>query len=179
MRRFVLGSVVSKILHAANCPILTGVHTSDAFPNQTRNFRNIVCAVDFCPQSAQALAWALQISKEFQAQLTIAHVTPSSDDGLGAYFNSERRQNWAREIRSDEFEIQARHKIGLMLESAGAKADVVIDSSMDVPKAVCTAASRSGADLMVVGRGSSVGIDRLRTKVDSIVRQSPCPVLSV
>ena len=35
------------------------------------------------------------------------------------------------------------------------------------------------ADLVVVGRGSSEGIERLRTKVYSIVRQSPCPVVSV
>jgi len=66
-----------------------------------------------------------------------------------------------------------------MLKSVGANAAVHIDSSMDVPLAVCSAASQLEADLIVVGRGSCAGIDRLRTKVYSIIRQSPCPVLSV
>jgi len=53
-RRFVLGSVVSKILHD-DCPVLTGVHTMDAFPQELRDIRKIQCAVDFCPQSLKLL----------------------------------------------------------------------------------------------------------------------------
>ena len=40
-RRFVLGSVASKILHDADCPVLTGVHTLDGFPNELHGFRKI------------------------------------------------------------------------------------------------------------------------------------------
>ncbi len=66
-----------------------------------------------------------------------------------------------------------------MQKSAGANATVFIDSSNDIPQAICSAAAEREADLVVVGRGSSEGIERLRTKVHSIVRQSPCPVVSV
>jgi nucleotide-binding universal stress UspA family protein len=66
-----------------------------------------------------------------------------------------------------------------MQKSAGASAAVFIDSSNDIPQAVCSAALQREADLVVVGRGSSEGIERLRTKVYSIVRQSSCPVMSV
>jgi nucleotide-binding universal stress UspA family protein len=45
---------------------------------------------------------------------------------------------------------------------------------------VCTAAERLGADVLVVGRGSAAGMfGRLRTNAYSIIRQSPCPVVSV
>ncbi len=178
-RRFVLGSASSKILHDADCPVLTGVHTLDAFPNELRSFRKILCAVDLCPQSVKALAWASQVAEEVHAQLMIAHITPSTEAGVGEYFSPERRQNWATEIRHEEFATEARQKIEQMQKSVGASAAVFIDSSMDVPQAVCSAASQIEADLVVVGRGSSAGVDRLRTKVYSIVRQSPCPVMSV
>ena len=95
------------------------------------------------------------------------------------YFNPQRSRNCATEGRHEEFARQARQKIERMQKIVGASAAVFIDSSMDVPQAVCSAASQLDADLVVVGRGSSVGVDRLRTKVCSIVRQSPCPVVSV
>ena len=135
--------------------------------------------MDFCQQSVKALAWASQFAAEFHAQLTIAHITPSTEGGVGEYFSPDRRQNWATETRHEEFATQARQKIEQMQKSVGASAAVFIDSSMDVPQAVCSAASQLAADLVVVGRGSSAGLDRLRTKVYSIVRQSPCPVMSV
>jgi len=177
-RRFVLGSVASKILHDADCPVLTGVHTLDAFPNELRSFRKILCAVDLCPPSVKALAWASQVAEEVHAQLTIAHITPSAGGGVGEYFSPERRQNWATETRHEEFATQARQKIEQMQKSVGARAAAFIDSSMDVPQAVCSAASRLDADLVVVGRGVSAW-DLLQTKVYSIVRQFPCPVVSL
>ncbi len=178
-RQFVLGSVASRMLHSAHCPVLTGVHTLDAFPGELRGFRQILCAVDFSPQSLHALAWASQFGEQFQAQITIAHITPSSDDGVGAFFNPESRQNWAREIRDEDFDTRARQRIEQMRERVAADAKVFIDSSMDVPRAVCAAASQLSAGLVVIGRGPSTAIDRLRTKVYSIVRQSPVPVISV
>ena len=54
-RRFVLGSVTAKVLHDADCPVLTGAHLADLNPATPIFFRNIVCAVDLGPQSGQAL----------------------------------------------------------------------------------------------------------------------------
>jgi len=178
-RPFGLGSVVSRILHDADCPVLTGVHALDAFPNEPHNFGRVLCAVDFCPQGVKAVGWASQFAEQFHAQLTIAHITPSTEGGVGEYFNPERSQNWATETRHEEFAKQARRQIEQMQERAGVCATVFIDSSIDVPQAVCSAASRLDADLVVVGRGPSTGEGRLHTKVYSIVRQSPCPVVTL
>jgi nucleotide-binding universal stress UspA family protein len=179
LRQCLLGSVAGRILHDADCPILSGVHMSVAFPDETRSFRKILCAVDFCPQSAKALEWASQFADEFHAELTIAHITPSTEGRAGEYFNPEVHGRWAMETRQGDFVMRAREKLEALRKNAGANATVFIESNNDIPQAVCSAASELEADLVVVGRGSSEGIERLRTKVYSIVRQSPCPVVSV
>jgi nucleotide-binding universal stress UspA family protein len=131
------------------------------------------------PQGAKALEWASQFADEFHAELTIAHITLSTEGRAGEYFNPEVHGRWAMETRQEEFVTLAREKLETMRKSADANATVFIDSGNDIPQAVCSAASELDADLVVVGRGSSEGIERLRTKVYSIVRQSPCPVVSV
>ena len=179
LRQCLLGSVAAKVLHDADCPILSGIHMPDAFPDEARSFRKILCAVDFCPQAAKALEWASQFADEFHAELTIAHITPSTEGRAGEYFNPEVHGRWAMETRQGEFVTRARQKLETLRMNASANATVFIGSSNDIPQAVCSAASELEADLVVVGRGSSEGIERLRTKVYSIVRQSPCPVVSV
>jgi nucleotide-binding universal stress UspA family protein len=179
LRQCLLGSVAASILHDANCPILSGIHMPDAFPDEARGFRKILCAVDFCPQSVKALEWASQFAGEFHAALTIVHITPSTDGRPGEYFNPEAHGRWAMETRQVEFVTQARDKLEAMRKSAETNATVFIDSRNDIPQAVCSAASELEADLVVVGRGSSDGIERLRTKVYSLVRQAPCPVVSI
>jgi nucleotide-binding universal stress UspA family protein len=47
-------------------------------------------------------------------------------------------------------------------------------------KTICAAAERVSADVLVIGRGSAAGVyGRLRTNAYAIIRQSPCPVVSV
>jgi nucleotide-binding universal stress UspA family protein len=179
LRQCLLGSVAAKILHDADCPILSGVHMSVAFPDEARSFQKILCAVDLCPQSAKALQWASELAGEFHAELTIVHITPSTEGRAGEYFNPEVHGRWAMETRQGEFVMRAREKLETLRKSVETNATVFIDSGNDIPQAVCSAASELEADLVVVGRGSSEGIERLRTKVYSIVRQSPCPVVSV
>ena len=47
-------------------------------------------------------------------------------------------------------------------------------------KVICAAAARVQADALVIGRGSAAGLfGRLRTNAYAIIRQAPCPVVSV
>ena len=170
-RRFILGSVAAKILHDADCPVFTGIHIPDAPPDDVRSFRKILCAVDFCPQSEKALKWASEFADEFQAQLTVAHVTPSLEGRAGEYFDPDWRNYLAQ---------SAQENLEAMQKSAGTNADVVITDSNNTPLAVSSSASQLEADLVVIGRAASGGmLGRLRTNAYSIIRQSPCPVVSV
>ncbi len=169
-RRFILGSVAAKILHDSDCPVFTGAHIPDAPPDELRSFRKILCAVDFCPQSQKALKWAANFAGEFQAQLIAAHITPSLE-ARSEYFDPDWRQYLTQ---------SAREQLDAMQKNAETNADVLITDNNNIPSAISSAASELEADLVVIGRGSSSGmLGRLRTNAYSIIRQSPCPVVSI
>ena len=169
-RRLLLGSVTAKILHDADCPVMTGIHLEEAPPMESITFRRILVAIDLGPQSARALEWGAWMASAMGAALTVIHVTPSLEGHSGEYFDPEWRENLAR---------QAADEIGKVSGQLGAAPEVLIQNG-DAPGVICSAAEKLSADLLVIGRGSAAGVfGRLRTNAYSIIRQSPCPVVSV
>jgi nucleotide-binding universal stress UspA family protein len=70
-------------------------------------------------------------------------------------------------------------EIKKLLEKVPASPEILIESG-DAAKTVCSLAGQTGADVLVIGRGSAAGVfGRLRANAYSIIRQSPCPVVSV
>ncbi len=169
-RRFVLGSVTAKVLHDADCPVMTGVHLEEAPRTGDAAFQRVLAAVDLGPGSAKTLEWAWWLAKEMGAGLTLLHVTPPIEALSGEYFDPEWRQRLAEEARSE---------LSALAERIGAAPEVLIDTG-DASRAICAAAKNLKADLLVIGRGSAAGMfGRLRTNAYAIIRQSPCPVASV
>ncbi len=169
-RRFILGSVTAKVLHDAECPVLTGVHMEDAPALDAIAFRNVVCALDLAAQSRKTLCWAMQLASEFSARLTLLHAVPCIESKPGEYFDREL----ARDVS-----ISARAELEKLRDDIHAEAEIVVEGG-DAPKVVCRAAGRLHADLLVIGRGSAAGIaGRLRTNAYAIIRGSPCAVVSV
>jgi nucleotide-binding universal stress UspA family protein len=74
---------------------------------------------------------------------------------------------------------EARKKIAEMQEEAGTNFDVTVETG-NTPDAVrCVAQSRN-ADVVLIGRGALPHFaGRLRSHAYAIVRDMPCPVLSV
>ena len=105
---------------------------------------------------------------EFKSKLTLLHVVPRLDSPGEGYYSEE----WRRRLLADASEAIAR-----VQQSAGIHVEAVVESG-DVSKAVRTAAGRLSADLVVIGRGAADNA-RLRTHVYGIIRESPCPVVSV
>lgn len=169
-RRFILGSVAAKVLHDARCPVWTGAHMEHA-PNQDdREFKSVVCAIDLGKQSCQTLRWAGLFAQEFGARLTIVHAAPTAKDHPNVYCD----QNWKYELLRG-----AREKIQALQRSMGVEATISVIPD-EVPFAVSTTALHNDADLLVIGRSIEDGmLGRLRTNAYSIIRQSPCPVVSV
>jgi nucleotide-binding universal stress UspA family protein len=76
-------------------------------------------------------------------------------------------------------EDEARRRLEDLLQAVGCEAEIQIATGR-VKDAILEAASRSAADALIVGRPSSGGSSgRLRDLTYSLVRDSPCPVLSV
>jgi nucleotide-binding universal stress UspA family protein len=168
-RRFILGSNTAKVLHDADCPVWTGVHLEQAPAPASIPFRSILCAVDLGPQSAMTLDWAAWLAREFGARLSVVHATAGVPD-LG----DDPQWQWRTETRA-----AAGRELFHLLDGVGAEADLSIEAG-EPAQVICSAAARAAADVLVIGRGSAAGVfGRLRTNAYAIIRQSPCPVVSV
>jgi nucleotide-binding universal stress UspA family protein len=162
-RRLLLGSVTAKVLHDVSCPVWTGVHLETALIPEKLVIRKVACAVDLGPQTRAALTWAQGVSSACNARLEIIHALPCvSDAGWRGRMT---------DMANDEIE---NHQAAL--ETA---ADVHLVSGSPT-SAVCDCAHRIGADLLVIGRGHGTGrTGRLPSNAYAILRDAPCPVVSV
>jgi nucleotide-binding universal stress UspA family protein len=155
-RRFLLGSVTAKVLHDADCPVWTGSHLEQTPPIEKIAIRNILCAVDLDSQGLKTLQWAASLAAEFQAHLSLLHVIPEP----GA-------------------DVHVRNALAEMQRQAATKASVLLEQG-DIPDHVERIAARKPADLVLIGRSSDAGVfGRLRKNSYAIIRQTPCPVISV
>jgi nucleotide-binding universal stress UspA family protein len=169
-RRFILGSVTAKILHDADCPVWTGVHLVEKRCVDEIRFTHVAAAIDLRDQSERTLMWASRFAARVGAKLTILHATPDLEGRAGDYFDPDWRKHIEAQVRDEVARLQAR---------LGTDAPVVIDCGA-IPETVCSLAASAGADVLVIGRGSSAGVfGRLQANAYSIIRQACCPVVSV
>ena len=156
-RRFLLGSIAAKVLHDADCPVWTGVHMAEAPALEKIVFRNFVCAVNLDPHSKKVLECAVELAEEYRASLSVVHVVPPGTE----------------DVESIEWQVKE------MLAPDVDKAKVFVEGG-DVAHVIAKFAAEAGADMLVIGRNPAPGVlGRLRTDAYSIIRQSPCPVISV
>ena len=167
-RRFLIGSVTSKVLHDSEYPVWTGAHLEEE-PTREFAIRNVLCAIDLCAHSQKTVQWSAQMAAEFGARLTLAHITADVDvygpDGF------DFGPAWKEKITR----FAAQHVTRLQQEM-GIHGEVFIESG-DVPKTLNLAAKKYDSDVLVIGRPSSRG--RLRATGYGIIRESSIPVLSV
>ena len=167
-RRLILGSVTAKILHDALCPVWTGVHMEHVPRLEDIAFRKIVCAIDLGAQTCPTLRWSKQFASEFGAEFQVVHAIPEPSDNAFA------------DLREEDLLSEAEAKIASALENVASDAKVSVLMAADIPRAVCALVAREKADLLVIGRSVHTGLaDRLRANAYAIIRQSPCPVVSV
>ncbi len=169
-RRFILGSVTAKVLHDADCPVWTGVHLEDAPSVESIGFHTIVCGLDLGAQSRKTLCWAAEMAKAFDARLTLVHAHPCIESKPGEYFDHDLTRDVAK---------GAEEELEKLRQGVAPNAEIVVEGG-DAPSVVCRVAESRHANLLVIGRGSAAGLfGRLRTNAYAIIRQSPCPVVSV
>jgi len=169
-RRMLLGSVTAKVLHDADCPVWTTAH-AEATTSSPSALKRILCAIDLGPSGARALTWSAQLSTEFDARLTLVYAVAELDPRTEGYHFSPE---W-RKFLVDDAETQ----IATLQQKAGTQAEVTLTMG-PAPEMICEEARKAQADLLVISRGADAGIlGRLTGHAYSIIRQSPCPVVSV
>jgi nucleotide-binding universal stress UspA family protein len=169
-RRFLLGSVTAKVLHDAECPVWTAAHVEDKPCRDHLACRNILCAVDGTPKSEAVMRWASRLAGDLGATLRLVHVVTGLERSALHHFDPGHEE----EVRD-----QVHRSIEKLQENAQINAPLCLIAG-PVAEGVHEEALRHGADLVVIGRGVlHEKLGRLRAHSYGIIRQSPCPVLSV
>jgi nucleotide-binding universal stress UspA family protein len=168
-RRTLLGSTTAKVLNDADCPVLTTQHAETIVPRPLEH-REWVCAIGLHADSERVLRYAAQVAKAVHANLTLIHAIAPSEPGADLQFDLEERVQSA-ERRS------ARSRIEELQKTVGSHARVSIAVG-PVKHALIEAARRLRADVLMIGRGQQAGA-RLRDLTYAVVRDAPCPVLSI
>jgi nucleotide-binding universal stress UspA family protein len=172
-RRFLLGSVAERVLRDATCPVWTDIHHEmrvgeNHGGSDDLRVKNVVCAVDLSNGSRTALRWAAGFASDMSAKLTIVHAIARTMP------TPEVPVDW-----TPQMEEAALEEIEKLQRSEGTHADARVVTG-EVSHAVRDAVEEVRGDLLVIGRGPDDGAwARLTDHAYPIVRNAPCPVVSV
>ena len=160
-RRFLLGSVTAKVLHDVEAPVWTGAHLQKTSAPWNR-IGKVMCAIEL-QKAEPALVWARDFAAGFGAELIVVHAVHEMEPEDPAAMGS----------------AQAREYIQCLQRKLSVAGEILIEAG-DPAQVVRAAATRRNADLVVIGRSAREGVlGRLRPNAYSIVRDAPCPVISV
>jgi nucleotide-binding universal stress UspA family protein len=166
-RRLLLGSVTAKVLHDTAVPVWTGVHDADVAAHPPDRWKRMLCALDDDPRDLPVLQWAAGFAAEQNLELRLVHAVLSLKESDQDPSFREFIFNIARE-RMDELQDKAGTDFEVCLQ-AGKSGRVVHQSALG-----------HCADLIVIGRGViQKPFGRLRSGAYEIIRDAPCPVISV
>jgi nucleotide-binding universal stress UspA family protein len=164
-RRMLLGSTTAKVLDDAECPVLTMQHAADIAPRSLEH-RKWVSAIGLTPDSERVLRYARDAALAAGAELSLIHALRSSE----AESRAQKRS---------EYELSARKRFAELQKKVGCDVPVGIAVG-PVKQTLLDAAWESSADVLVVGRSPGGGaFGRMRDLTYSLIRDSPCPVVSV
>jgi nucleotide-binding universal stress UspA family protein len=170
-RRFLIGSVTAKVLHDARCPVWTSAHVKrPSRKSVPHGYQNIICAVDSDSSAVSVIRWAGWLAQRYEAALNIVHVIPGMDE-----ISNNRGEVQVRRYLSKRAEAD----LSVIMDQAGIRGDLLLRGG-SISAKLAETARQQHADLMVIGRGHTrLALGRLRTHSFSIIREAPCPVLSV
>jgi nucleotide-binding universal stress UspA family protein len=170
-RRMLLGSVTAKVLHDAECPVLTGPHLEKAIhPDQWLKLRRMLCAVSLDWETDGVLTQAAGLADQLGADLVAMHAIAPLEEGLLPLVNTA---GIPASIESIQRVMED------ALNRTGVNAEIEVQVGEASRRVACTA-KEENADLIVIGRGGRPDLPgRLGSHAYAIVRRAPCPVLRV
>lgn len=159
IRRALLGSVAAKVLRDATCPVWTGAHVDLEPATNPLKPARILCAANSVTdgygsvaKDSRVLSWASHLTSELRGSLYVA-------------WSPEAAPETRREVdrRERTYQISAEQ-----VAAAG-----------NVPDALRHAAAATQADLLVIGRNFERSGEEPAFDMYQVVRESPCPVVSM
>jgi len=170
-RRMLLGSTSAKVLNDAACLVMTTQHAETISPRPLEH-REWVCAIGLSADSGRVLGCAAGLAEAVHANLSIIHAVSAGERGLPVQLDLEERLHLAEKHAAQD-------RVAELQRLVGSRATVEIGIG-PIKETLTEAARRLHADLLIIGRSSQPGTQgRLRDLTYAVVRDAPCPVLSV
>jgi nucleotide-binding universal stress UspA family protein len=176
-RAALLGSTAESLCRTAPCPVLVTHRREREWVGRSINevdLRKVLAAVDFSSDSELALAYALSLAEEYQAELHLIHVLQA------APWPQPPPMPWLSAASDAGFDEAARRLHTSIPAEARYWCDVKHVVSRGQPyREILTYADDNEIDLICMGvHGSGFGMKALfGSNVDRVLRQAPCPVL--
>ena len=112
------------------------------------------------PTARRPLPGQRTFASDFHAELSIVHAIPAFETGFEIPFGGDGKSK--------------------LVVATGSDVSGIYVQAGEPRKTACSFAKSSGADLLIIGRRPQEGISgNLPTNAYAIIRESPCPVISV
>ena len=170
--KILLGSVAEEIFRTVPCPVLTVGPYSNASRGAADQFREILYATDFSPESQVAAAYAVSLAEEFQSRLVLLHVIPKfkAGDLISPHEVATSSENLLRKLVPPEAQ-------------AWCKPEYFVERG-DPAEKILEFANLRETDLIVLGVRPEEGVPGAATHlpiatVHKVVAHATCPVLTI
>ncbi len=166
-RRLLIGSVTTKVLHDTCVPVWTEAHAEQLAAHTPDRWSRMLCAVHDNRRDLPVLRWAADFASEQNLELRLVHAVRGPED-------CEDNPSF----RESLFQL-AEERIAKLQAQAGTNFEVCFQLG-DPGPVVRRSALGHSADIVVIGRGViQKAFGRLRSGAYEIIREAPCPVISV
>jgi nucleotide-binding universal stress UspA family protein len=181
LKRLILGSVTERLMRTLHCPLLIvrgPEYDLSIMSEQGLKFKKILVGCDFSKDSALAFQHGLSLAQEFQSELHLVHVMEPP-----VYMDMFKISvEYGEELQVD-LQTQIKDKLQKMVPTEAFNWCTPQTVLLDGPshEELIRYANANKMDLIVLGvRGQGL-VERLfiGSTTDRVVRQTPCPVLSV
>ena len=180
MQRLLLGSVAEKVLRTSEIPtLIVPAHAAHVGFGHAAPFKHILCPTDFSPSSLDALATAMTLAEEGDADLTVLHVVDTPPEFVDAVMSTRLPLPVIR--ANIEASCQKRLQT-LVPESVRTYCTVQTVVAEGRPaREILRVAAEQHADLIVMGVHGRGGIDLLLfgSKTHEVIRTGQRPVLTI
>jgi universal stress protein A len=134
------------------------------------DIKRILVPVDFSQDSLNALGWAGDLARQFDAELLLLHaIEPIAFFTVSDVYDEQRRSSDA-----------ALARIGADLRAAGQRFRIMVKGGVPA-RVIVDTAKRTGADMIVIGTHGRTGLTHMLigSVAEKVVRTAGCPVLAV
>ena len=153
-RSLFLGSVTARVLHQSECAVWNDAHLETGLSPEYLQIRKILCAVNREQHAVALTKEAVALAQDYGAEVELVHAVVGGETAV------------------------ARDEMAALQQQTGTQLKVHL-SSGSVREVIRDTALQLAADLVMIGRGQvQKPFSRLRSHAYSVIKDSPCPVLS-